>query len=375
MSFKKIDFSQAGGLYTYQDTLAWIQDAPAQLLDAIAKFIGDKVILYGLEPTGVGTEVTEGWVSLNGELLRVQAGSQLNYLFVSEMIDADRLEQFADGVQRTVYSNRSLKFTNTAAGNYAFNTFTRLGFNGTTLKDVFDKVTALVKDTIALESAVIVNGCEVTNVNVGASTCDIAAGIVLFDGDYVATPQRIGGSYPCYLKSDGTFVTAVPAGTYITFDYETSQRFKHVVKRWQHESGEIVMSKSANDLALFDVATGLGKWKWLGWKLCDALRSRVPVGYDRRTVDPNDNVYDAANNTLGSNYGEKKHTLSISEIPAHHHEEQVFSAINNGGRKPVGYTDTDNDFGGSGYNTADTGGGQSHENRQPSNVILFIERI
>lgn len=52
------------------------------------------------------------------------------------------------------------------------------------------------------------------------------------------------------------------------------------------------------------------------------------------------------------------------EVGAHSHEEQVYTALNNGGRKPVGFLNTDNDLDGSGVFTLDNDDttGDNHPN-------------
>lgn len=71
------------------------------------------------------------------------------------------------------------------------------------------------------------------------------------------------------------------------------------------------------------------------------------------------------NRTLGQNIGTENHTLSINEIPAHNHSITGYSRS--------GYDTNDPfsnfnglDTGGSTYNTNDKGGGQAHNNMQPT---------
>lgn len=55
------------------------------------------------------------------------------------------------------------------------------------------------------------------------------------------------------------------------------------------------------------------------------------------------------------------------DIKAHSHTQKVYTAINNGGRRPVGYRDTQDDLGDSGVSTGSTG---IAENRVKSNAKL-----
>jgi hypothetical protein len=103
-----------------------------------------------------------------------------------------------------------------------------------------------------------------------------------------------------------------------------------------------------------------------GWQLHLPLAGKFIVGYD-----PADADYDA----IGKTGGEKEVTLTVNEMPSHSHREQVFTAKNNGGRKPVGFLNTANDFGDSGYDTGSTGGGLPHENRPPYYTLAYIIKL
>ncbi len=77
--------------------------------------------------------------------------------------------------------------------------------------------------------------------------------------------------------------------------------------------------------------------------------------------------------TIGSTGGEETHTLSIAEMPAHHHTETARLGAAGGPNFAVrldGSADTVMD---TTYNTTlDTGGGGAHNVRDPSLVINFI---
>lgn len=134
--------------------------------------------------------------------------------------------------------------------------------------------------------------------------------------------------------------------------------------------GEIKMIKQdATFISANYDGTGLGLASMLGYALCngnngtDNYRRKTPVGYDPSTY-----VSGFHYETLGATFGEEKHTLIESELPV----------INiNGHTSVVGTTAG----GGSGNQpwapgTSDTiGGGQSHNNIQPSIVTVFIQRI
>lgn len=92
------------------------------------------------------------------------------------------------------------------------------------------------------------------------------------------------------------------------------------------------------------------------------LQGKVAVG-----VDSEDTDFD----TLGETGGEKTHTLSVSEIPAHSHTPTSgnFCTTGSGAKNNLVAS-------GSAYaqtsTTANTGGGQAHNNLQPYQVVNYI---
>ncbi len=85
------------------------------------------------------------------------------------------------------------------------------------------------------------------------------------------------------------------------------------------------------------------------------LRTRVPVGYK---------ASDDTFGTLGNTGGEKTHTLTVPEMPAHTHP------LNTAGGRGLGYTD--NGFDTPSGVTGSTGGGTPHNNLQPYLVLNNI---
>jgi microcystin-dependent protein len=73
--------------------------------------------------------------------------------------------------------------------------------------------------------------------------------------------------------------------------------------------------------------------------------------------------------TLLANVGEKKHTLTIAEMPAHHHTfRDPGASLGTGGAGGVSGPNST-------QNTGDTGGGLSHNNIQPSRVVNFQAKL
>ena len=102
-----------------------------------------------------------------------------------------------------------------------------------------------------------------------------------------------------------------------------------------------------------------------GWALCDGtgltpnLKGRFIVGYD--STDPD-------YSTVGFVGGEKEHTLTVGEIPAHTHS---YTAPNGSG--VIG--DAGITANASNINTGSTGGGLAHENRPPYYVLAYIIKL
>ncbi|MCD1627044.1 tail fiber protein [Seohaeicola saemankumensis] len=90
------------------------------------------------------------------------------------------------------------------------------------------------------------------------------------------------------------------------------------------------------------------------------LKGRVPVGYDAAQTE-----FDA----LGKEGGEKTHTLTTDEIPAHSHNIGLGNDSSSSGSTPEGRpasapTNT--------ASTAPAGGGLAHNNIQPYTTVNFI---
>lgn len=99
------------------------------------------------------------------------------------------------------------------------------------------------------------------------------------------------------------------------------------------------------------------------------LRGRFVVGY---------NVSDADYGSYGKVGGEKKHTLTVDEIPSHAHGENLWTGGNGSWRsggsnsypEAVSWHDRTTPFG----TTDRTGGGGSHENRPPYYTLAYVMR-
>lgn len=90
------------------------------------------------------------------------------------------------------------------------------------------------------------------------------------------------------------------------------------------------------------------------------LKGRVPVGQDT-----NDNDFD----TLGETGGEKTHTLTVDEMPSHHHDIYVDEVGTGGIWGPMS---TQQQSLQRNAITGNTGGNQSHNNLQPYITLNYI---
>ncbi len=98
------------------------------------------------------------------------------------------------------------------------------------------------------------------------------------------------------------------------------------------------------------------------------LKGRFVVGYD-----PDDGNNDSNTNTnytrIGNKGGERRHTLTVGEMPSHTHGYKKVSGAHISGGYLRGNT---NDFGLEDAQTSASGSGQSHENRPPYYVLAYI---
>lgn len=124
---KRIDLTRLGGFPMTQQTLAFMQDSYRDALGAIAQFVGDKVIVAGLNIAG--STATNGWISLNGELIPFQGGT-VSSQYVIEEVPETRV--FADNESKEVYYTKRARFGTPGA---LFSQLRRIG----TASDIWQK--------------------------------------------------------------------------------------------------------------------------------------------------------------------------------------------------------------------------------------------
>ncbi|KAK6033562.1 tape measure domain protein [Ostertagia ostertagi] len=102
---RRIDFTQNGGFPATQYMTKYMQDSFRNCFMALAGLIGDKVIVSGMDV--VGGQITNGWISYNGELMPF-LGGPTETEFIIEELPESRL--FNDNTTKDVYFKKQARF-------------------------------------------------------------------------------------------------------------------------------------------------------------------------------------------------------------------------------------------------------------------------
>ena len=111
----------ATGFPGTNQTLRFMQDAWAEPLKALALMAGDKTILSGVVVTG--TNVSAGFVAINGEIFPFEAGTLQAQVTIIENVEFVTYEE--DGVL-PAYKTRHVAFGSGGGETFNFADFTRL---------------------------------------------------------------------------------------------------------------------------------------------------------------------------------------------------------------------------------------------------------
>jgi hypothetical protein len=117
--YKRIDFTKLEGYGLTQDDLDFMQVSYRDAISSLASILGDYVIISGVNTSG--SNYTDGWVAINGEILPFVGGLIATNVIIEET-SADNL--FEDGTTKTVYFTRIAKPA--SSGGTAFSGFVRL---------------------------------------------------------------------------------------------------------------------------------------------------------------------------------------------------------------------------------------------------------
>mgnify|MGYP000887919551 CR=1 FL=1 len=376
------DFSTATNGFPLESdaTLGFMQSAYTDAANALAKMMGpDMVVVSGMVESG--NAVGSGWILLNGELVKFMGGTKSATFII---VDSWEKKANQDGQLYDRYLTRMAQFgTGSVEYNYA----------DLQRSEAIVTLRERIVDLFSLETGVIVKGCEVSGVT--STNLNISAGVAIINRKMIAVGSY-SGTFPVYLKEDGTFVTAAPSAANVEFLPHTSRRWADVLRRALTPVGNVSMYASLPS-DRFDTS-GAGKFEWKGYALCNGangtvnLNGRFPVGryLNGNSLDTN---WDSAYGVAGSTGGEKEVALTIANLPSHNHTGNT----SNGG--PVGQGEyglvkrsqsgqsvtsasqdasgsgTEPDVAGAPNDIPFQGDNTKHENRPPFLVLAFVQRI
>jgi microcystin-dependent protein len=371
---KRIDFlTSPSGFRVHADKVFhYMQQTYQEGMKALANLAGPNCIVSGCIVSGQA--VGPGWLHLNGELVRFVGGSLATSTRIQITETAITAEN-ANGQPVDRYFDRTA--TLAVSGTTEFTNLRRAG----DLLSLQQRAASLVN----FEPAVIVSGCTVSGVTGNTSgSLRISAGTYVLGGAFYDAPAY-AGTYPVYYSAAG-YSTQDPGGVRVAFDPHTSQRAADVISRATSKVGELKDIAVLSDR--FDQVTGLGRWEWKGWGLCDGqagrlnLAGRVRVGRSKAAGDYN---------RVGDTGGVEEVAISIDQMPRHNHTRSKTDPLGPGefglirkSKQGDNLTNSGTDSGLSGTSPdVETepigipreGGGKPHENRMPYLVVLTVQRI
>lgn len=254
---------------------------------------------------------------------------------------------------------------------------------------------------VDLSTTILLSGCARTETG---GTVTIASGYVSIGGEICYVPSH---SYPSPGTQKEYWVI------HSSFDNSGTKLFQNLSTHDTYEMriGKVLVASSVPTgftkyqltQSIFDVinqkvdTVPLGAvFLWsgsvtnipTGYALCDGtngtydLRGRFVVGHDPRTTNPSNGIWDANYSTIGATGGEKSHTLTSSELPAHHHPFGVGTA-SGGVNDPEAIIIPTATQGTHDYDPIDVsastwnnpGGGAAHNNLPPYFVLAYIMKI
>lgn len=236
----------------------------------------------------------------------------------------------------------------------------------------------------------ILKGCETVGSNVAPGIVAIEGKLYYFEGGLTSDTVFIHAediqktfedqsSKVLIVKKTVKFGNAL--NTYNWSDFLRIGDLRQIIYNISLKADSAVVNQLIQDVALLKLKTapiinGGVIWAFgrpaneipAGWKECLDTRGKTLVGRD-----PNDATF----SVLGNNIGEKTHTLTIAEMPAHKHIQGSESLYNRyGGGIFVGgrnYKAETSQPSYDGQYTSTEGGGAAHNNIQPSRIVNFIE--
>lgn len=225
----------------------------------------------------------------------------------------------------------------------------------------------------------IISGCDAVGTSISDGVVFINGEILPFKGGAIGTSIIIkeeienrvfedGATKPVIFKRYASFGSSTPEKTFSWSDFRRAENLIENDKKHADFEARLKALETRKSPIPLGLIALWGKPSTdpipEGWQECTDLRGKFPLGWN-----PDDEDF----NQIGGVGGEKKHTLTIEEMPSHSHKVPVFaggSATGNRDGHPDNWID---------YNrTVDSramGGDQPHNNMPPFRIIKFIEFI
>ena len=266
------------------------------------------------------------------------------------------------------------------AGGFPLTTET-LNFLQNTYK-IFNAISGLTGDLA------IVSGCQQVGNIISDGVVCIEGELYPFEGNTIGTtvfiketptPQTFedGSSKNVYIQKVATFGNSTRTYPWASFkrimtnqqiEQQTLSDDNSVLKRLENLEEKLRKSLPIGLVAIWGKPANVPIPE--GWREYEPLRGKMPIGHHTSDTDFG---------SIGAEGGEKTHTLTIDEMPEHHHQQGSETLYNfYGGGSYIGHRN----WGGSGHldtyarqNTSSIGGNQPHNNMPPYRVIQFIEFV
>lgn len=293
-----INFAVGNGFPLEANTLNFMQSDYQNAVKGIAKMVGNMTILAGLEQSG--NTLTEGWIVINDELIKFEAGTPTSSFYIQETVSQ---KANSNGVLIDRYFVRTAKFGTSVGTNYVFADLKR--------------VTGLELLSRAFSSSfaenAIISGCNFSY-NSGSGVWAVTPGLACINGEILTVPAY-SSQASAYIVKDATFtakwVTALPSVSFILFNNKgSSQYLSYIQNRLMSPVGEIKML--SNEYATLFDNTGLGLARFHGWAICNGANGtidfggRFPMGFDQ-------------DNAVGNYGGDSQIEIGINNMPSHNH--------------------------------------------------------
>lgn len=197
--FQRLDFSKLGGFPLTQKTMAFVQNSYNDVLEALARAVGNYVIISGV--TEISPNVyTSGWVTFDNKIVPFAGGFELNYV---KLVETNSSELFQNGNTYEVTSGYTAVFD--SVGGVLFNDFQRLSM--TSLKSDVNTAINLANNAITYANS-ISSGATPAGIIVmwSGSIGSIPSGWALCDG-LGGRPNLKGRFIVGYDAGDGDYNT------------------------------------------------------------------------------------------------------------------------------------------------------------------------